>query len=266
MYYEIYIDVLFLVNFMMDTFLLLLAGKILKCKVTFGRIILGALVGAGLFCVLLVIPVPSPVIKIILSHMAVNSCMVAIAFQIKKWKLFLKAILLLYICTFLMGGILQWLHPYVRTGSVFFAAAVLSYFLIKGIWAFVTGLLTEQQQMYKVILYMGNRKCNVTAWMDTGNGLRDPLSGQPVHILARALADTLFEDQKLEGIRYIPFRTIQGDGVIPVIRIEKMCVFTGKESREEVWIKGPVIGISKECIFEQEEYQMLLNPEILGGI
>lgn len=38
MYYELYIDVLFLVNFMMDYILLLLVRRMLKCTATHGNI------------------------------------------------------------------------------------------------------------------------------------------------------------------------------------------------------------------------------------
>ena len=47
MYYELYIDVFFLVNFMMDAILLEILRKILGCPVSHGRVFLGA--GAGAF-------------------------------------------------------------------------------------------------------------------------------------------------------------------------------------------------------------------------
>ena len=47
MYYELYIDVFFLVNFMMDAILLEILRKILGCPVSHGRVLLGA--GAGAF-------------------------------------------------------------------------------------------------------------------------------------------------------------------------------------------------------------------------
>ena len=50
-YYELYVDVLFLVNFMMDYLLLLLVKKMLKCTATHGRVCLGAFAGALLTCI-----------------------------------------------------------------------------------------------------------------------------------------------------------------------------------------------------------------------
>ena len=52
MHYELYIDLFFLINFLMDYFLLLMVGKMLKCRIRRLRIIAGAMVGAYLwsFC------------------------------------------------------------------------------------------------------------------------------------------------------------------------------------------------------------------------
>lgn len=266
MYYEIYIDVLFLVNFMMDTLLLMLVGKILKCNAASGRILLGAATGAFLSCVLIMIPFLSPVIKMILLHTAVNTCMIAVAFRMKSRSMFLKGLVLLYICAFLMGGVLQWLYPWIRTGSYFFAAAVFAWFLVKGIWKFIAGVFCVNQNSYRVILFVKEQKCEVSAWADTGNTLKDPISGEPVHILDISAAKRIWKNKEMEGLRYIPFHTVQGNSVMPVVRIEKMCIQTKKDDDEMIWVEHPVLGISKESIFEQEEYQMLLNPEILGGI
>ena len=46
MHYELYIDLFFLINFLMDYFLLLMVGKMLKCRIRRLRIIAGAMVGA----------------------------------------------------------------------------------------------------------------------------------------------------------------------------------------------------------------------------
>ena len=66
MYYELYIDVFFLVNFMMDYLLLRLTGKMMKCSATHGRIIAGAAAGSLCTCAVMVIPgmntcVPHPI-------------------------------------------------------------------------------------------------------------------------------------------------------------------------------------------------------------
>ena len=74
--YELYIDVLFLVNFMMDYILLLLVRKMLKCTATHGNICIGAMTGSFLTCLVIILPVLHPFLKFILFHVVVNTAMI----------------------------------------------------------------------------------------------------------------------------------------------------------------------------------------------
>lgn len=56
MQYELYIDVFFLINAIMDWMLLKITGKILSCKVGKMRILWGAFLGAFLTCIVWSIP------------------------------------------------------------------------------------------------------------------------------------------------------------------------------------------------------------------
>ena len=120
MYYELYIDVLFLVNFMMDYILLLITRKIIKSKISYGNICLGALVGSVLTCVVAAIPVPYTFIKFILFHAVINVVMIKIGLRIRWNRDFLRALITLYISGFLVGGVFSCLDQYVKTGSLFF--------------------------------------------------------------------------------------------------------------------------------------------------
>lgn len=262
MYYELYIDVFFLINFMMDSLLLLAVKKVLKCPVGNARVFLGGAAEAVLTCVLVSIPLPA-VIKLPVYYVGMNSIMLRVGLKIKKRSEFWKAFGLLYVFAFLMGGMMQALRPWLRTGSLFFAAAVPAYYLLCGIWHFMTRARKKNGRICEVVLYMGMEKYRVNALMDTGNELTDPLSGEPVSVIAPACArQMLKEEGENRGIRYIPYRTVGGDGVMPVFRTEQMEVFLTGE-KEGFRIKDPVIGICEGQISEQEEYQMILNPDVL---
>ena len=107
-------------------------NQVLKCPTTHGCIFLGGALGAGLTCAVTAVPMPG-VIKLIIFHAVINTFMIKTGLRVKGKKQFWKAFGLLYIAAFLYGGILQALRPYARTGSLFFAAAVGSYYLIRGI-------------------------------------------------------------------------------------------------------------------------------------
>ena len=262
MYYELYIDVLFLVNFMMDSLILLTVNQVLKCPSTHGRIYLGGAVGAGLTCAVIAVPVPG-IIKLILFHTTVNTIMIKTGLKVKGKSQFWKAFGLLYVASFLYGGILQALHPYVRAGSLFFAVAVGCYYLIRGIWKLLTRLKTLQEKICEITLYTSAGEQRVKALIDTGNALEDNLSKEPVSVVDKALARSILTDDDMKnGFHYIPYRTVGKESIMPVFRIRKMCIHL----KEERWVEKPFIGVCEECVSEQEEYQMILNPDLLGGI
>lgn len=108
-------------------------------------------------------------------------------------------------------------------------------------------------------MYLGQKKCCIKGMIDTGNGLRDPVTNEPVSILDRKTAMKFLGEEKMGKIRYVPYHSIgKREGVLPVVRIDKMCV----ENDEIHWIKNPLIGISEEEITAEDTYQMILNPDI----
>ena len=257
--YELYIDVLFLVNFMMDYLLLLLIRKMLLCTATHKEIFLGAIMGALLTCIVVVLPIPYEFLKFILFHTIVNTCMIRVGLKIKSVSNFARAYLLLYIGGFLLGGILSAMGQYIKVGSLFVITAVIGYYLANKIWDFVSALQKTKQFECEVELYLKERVCRVNGIIDTGNGLRDPITNQPVSILDRNIARTFLGQMEMSKVRYIPYHSIgKKEGVLLVVKIECMHVYGEKE----YVIQSPLIAISEEMISAEGAYQMILNPNI----
>ncbi len=262
MYYELYIDVFFFINFMMDSLLLMAVKKVLRCSVRNRRVFLGGALGAGLTCMVVALPLPAAV-KIPVYYAGINGVMLRIGLKVQKGRDFLKAFVILYTAAFLMGGILWAVRPWLRAGSLFFAAAVPIYYLLCGIWQYLTRLQSQNRQTCEVILYMGVEKYRVYALVDTGNGLTDPVSGEPVSVIDPACARQMLEKNgENTGIRYIPYRTVSGDGVMQVFRAGQMKIILQAEHGEYT-IRHPVIGICEGQISGKEDYQMILNPDVL---
>ncbi len=260
MVYELYVDVLFLVNFMMDYLLLLLVKKMLKCTATHGSVCLGAVLGAFMTCVVVVIPIPYAVIKFIMFHCVINTFMIRVGLKIKDLKNFVKAYVLLYIGGFLLGGVMESLYQYVRVGSLFFAIAIAGYYVVSKIWDYIASLHRLNQYRCEVELFLGDKMCIVKGIIDTGNGLCDPVTNQPVSILDEAVIQQYFAEEKPLQIRYVPYHSIgKREGVLPAIKIDRMCIYAEKEC----WISQPLIGVSKERISAKGEYEMILNPNLL---
>ncbi len=259
MYYELYIDVLFLVNFMMDYILLLLVRKMLKCTATHGNICIGAVTGSFLTCLVIVLPFSCVTLKFILFHVFVNTAMIRTGLKVKDMRNFVKALLMLYVGGFLLGGVMEHLKQYVKLGSMFLVTAIGAYYIVTWIWSFLSSIQKVNQYQCSAELYMGEKKCCIRGMIDTGNGLHDPITNEPVSIVDKKTAMEFLGDEKLEKIRYVPYHSIgRQEGMLPVIRIDKMCV----ESDQMYWIQKPLIGISEEEISAGKAYQMILNPDI----
>ena len=58
MQYEVYLDVLFLENMMMDFLILLAVKKVFPCSATYGSLLAGSFTGSLLTCAILFFPCP----------------------------------------------------------------------------------------------------------------------------------------------------------------------------------------------------------------
>lgn len=258
MYYELYVDVFFLQNFMMDYLLLLLTKRMLRCSATHRRICLGGLLGAFFTCIIVVLPIPFAFVKFILFHMFVNTFMIRAGLKIKTRAQFVKAYFLLYVGSFLLGGILQSLHSYLKVGSLFFAIATVGYYAVSGIWEAIVKLQKVSAYHCQVDLYLGDKKVSVEGLIDTGNHLCDPVTGAAVHILDRSIAKPFFADESVQKLKYIPYHSIgREEGVLMALHIDRMRIC----SEQEYWVENPLIGISEKTVTTQGEYKMILNPK-----
>lgn len=259
MYYELYVDVLFMVNFFMDYLLLLLVRKMLKCTATHGDVCLGAAVGSVMTCIVVMLPIPYATVKFILFHIVVNTLMIRVGLKIKSMKSVAKAYILIYIGGFLLGGVMEALHQYVRVGSLFFATAIGGYYIVSKLWDVVSNIQKNNQYLCEVDLYFGDKICQVKGIIDTGNGLRDPISNKPVNVLDKHVAREFLGDIELCRVKYIPYHSVGKEiGVMPAVTIDRMFV----RGEREHWLKTPLIGVSEGTISVEGEYQMILNPNL----
>ena len=104
MYYELYVDVFFLMNFTMDTILLALLKKALACPVRYGRIIAGGVLGAVLTCVVVIWPCKTTWAKFIVFHGVINVLMLRTGLGLKWGRGIVQRMGNLYIESFLFRG------------------------------------------------------------------------------------------------------------------------------------------------------------------
>ncbi len=283
MYYELYIDVFWMINFMMDSLLLFAVRQMLKCPVRKGRILIGGMVGSTMTCLLVILPI-SAMLRLIAGGIVIAGVMIRISFGKQPIKMYRRAFVFLYIDAFLMSGILQLFRPYIGTMGLFFFIVISAYVVLKGIWLLWESLLKEQSTICEIRLVQGEKSCRVRGLFDTGNLLKDPITKEFVCVVdkqvVRELVDTDADGKDLK-LRYLSYRSVGGEGVLPMIRIKQMEFLSirskqvsigkirnnGKKYEQKLYsiVENPLLAISSERLSKDEEYQMILNPDIVGG-
>lgn len=257
MYYELYMDVLFFQNFLMDFLLLLITKKVLRAAGSMGRMLLAAAAGSLLTCVVVVIRLPHPLLKYGIFWGLIPGAMLLAGIRLRTKSAFARGMLALYISGVLVGGIFTCLRQYVQVGSLFFALAVVSYYLASASLKFLSMLFHFGEVHCTVTLFYNGKSCEGDAIIDTGNHLRDPVTGKAVSIVSKDFAQELLGSVQLEEMRRIPYRTIgKGTGTLSVLVIDEMRL----EGDNEIFEK-PIIAVSENSSFGNR-CDVILNPDI----
>lgn len=260
MHYELYIDVLFVENFMMDSLLLLTTRTVLKNQVRLWRCFCGGASGSAAMCMIIALPLPGAM-KYVLFYGPVFTGMLLIGLDIRTIKGFLESAGIMYAASFLMGGILQALRPYIRITGLFFTAAIPVWYLLTGIFRLLVHVRKEQSRICRVVLITKTGEYGLYALLDTGNLLNDFLTGEPVSVIDRETAERIFSSG--ENVRYIPYQSVGGESIMPVIRAVEMQL--EYENGHAGKIQAPLIGICDSVFSKNGKYQIIINPDISGG-
>ncbi len=266
MYYELYADSLFLVNFVMNLYLLLLVNKSLFRTATRKRLVLGAAVGAVLYF--------SPFLGIgpwwfrfAIGALLGNTVMIAVAFRIHNLHTFFRVWESILMYSILMGGAMLLLKriPWMERRMM-------------GIWGILgcgailcllMGYFMErrngQQSLCKVTLICKGSRITVTALLDTGNSLVEPISGKPVSILERDVVLSLWKEEP-PFYRAIPYHSIgKKRGILKGYLLPEMQIEMDGVTKI---CKETYVAVCDEYIASGENggrghVKMILNPGLL---
>lgn len=267
-YYEIFIDVFLVTNMVMDYFLLRIVSRILRCSATHLRSLAAAVFGALALCLLIIIQLSDwRLLNTVLVHVVINTLMVKFGCKIKGWKKILQGLLLLYLASFLTGGLLTRLQTHLTKSGfwTFLLLAAVSYLVITAGILVYTRLKGNVTNLYEVVLYAGGKCKEVKGLYDTGNRLFDTLSKKPVSIVDESVVESLFSQDELLQFHphYIPFQSVGcTQGVILAVTLDSLVVKNETMSRT---VDQPVIALAKGHRSFAGQCQMILNPDLVDG-
>lgn len=256
---KIYLDLVFLLNFMFDYLLLLTVKIVLKKKLKWYRVLLGALIGAiSIFT--LFIKLNS--ITLFLIKVVISIFMVLCTFGFKDIKVFFKQILYLYFVSIILGGFLYYLNlefSYQNVGLIFFHNGFsINFILLIILSPIILYLYVKQERelkiinnyYYDVVIFYKNKKFEYKAYLDTGNKLYDPYFHKPIILLY----DTSFIT--IKNPIYVPYQTLEHTGLLECFKANKIVL------NNDIVIDKPLVALSREP-FLIEEVQVLLHKDYL---
>ena len=174
----VYIDSIFVLNLVMDLYLLLLTAKALGKTVSYLRIFAGSVMGAAGYCLILCVPGISYILKVLLGMIPVGGLMIKIACGTKGIKELLRAMGYLFTFSFFLGGFIIFLKGKIRILTEYGdSAAALAGMGFAG-FALLQSLLKayrkrSRNHFCKVRLLGDGGAVAFTALIDTGNALVD---------------------------------------------------------------------------------------------
>ena len=277
----VYLDVILIENVLMNYIILFGVGQILKIKMKNVRLIISSTLGAiyAVISYIGIIPIYSNIfMKILLSLMIVY-----IAFIPNTVKTMLKTLLLFYLISFVTGGCAFALLYIVSPNNVAFRNGVLvgtypmkitliagavGFLIIQYSFAINKKMLKHKDLLCDLKIKICGKTIQTKAFLDSGNSLKEPITGKPVIIIEKRELSKIIDLNKIENfeggdenlhISIIPFKSIGNqNGIMLGIKSEYVKI---KFEDEILQRKNVILGICEKRI--GKHYSALVGLDLL---
>ena len=231
-------------------------------------------------------------LKIVLSII-----MVYIAYKPKNTKILIKQVIIFYLTSFLFGGVafamLYVIKPQeilMKNGlflgtyplkTVFLGAVIASNILITA-FKIVKTKISKKDMYCNIKIYINEKMVGTTAMIDTGNMLKDPITGNPVIVVEATLLEQILPREILQNIenimggefenvteeirnkyisklKLIPYSSLgKQNGMLLGIKADKVKIINQEEEIEK---DNVIIGIYTKSLTKRGEYRALVGIE-----
>lgn len=273
----VYADVLIVLNFVVDYFLLLATDKFLHKKGKLLRLISGAFFGA-FTSLYIFLPQVNKYIEL-LTKIIFCFITVAIAFEITGVKNFLRTSGVYFLITSLYGGVMiaVWhiLKPngmvinnsvvYFDISPLILVTATVFFYISFTLCYKIFARNIEATDLCEITVFADSKNTNLIALIDTGNAIEDVFGKSEIIIADKSVFTSLFGENSFENstlnsrFHLIPFKTVSGNDILKGFRCDraevkyKGCVTT---------IEKPIIAASKSPL--KDGFNAIVNPKILN--
>lgn len=262
MRYELYIDSLIWINFWMNLYLLILTNISTLRTATPQRLCLGAVLGMLGF-VIPTFALSHPLLGMVVGVGVGVVGMLTYTFRVRRWKTFVCLLEQMLFYSFCMGGgflFLKNLAPMWKEIldsplGIMVVSCILFCLLYK----------IRSVNCYKnciCVAKLKTEKCiqEVTALIDSGNSLVEPISGKPVCVIDRGVFESLWKENP-PGFRVIPYHSVgRKRGILSGYLLEELEIdYEGMLlCFQEVYVAVSEEEISGEC--KDQSIKIIINP------
>ncbi|MBT9172332.1 MAG: Sporulation sigma-E factor-processing peptidase [Syntrophomonadaceae bacterium] len=289
-----FVEDLLVLNLMLNTFLLFLAARLVGKTVKKRRLLAGGGL-AALYSLVVYLPEYSWLTSWT-AKSAVSLLVTVFVFRPVCLAELLRLCGAFFLAAFFLAGTVFALHfyggayTYIRGGAfhiaplqpeVLFAGALIALLLVLAVWLFGERRRGMKRLCYRLILHDEGKEVEFPALLDTGNNLRDPLSGKPLCIATYSVARGLLPDilyrafetgrdpvstlSALEGrascrFAVVPYRSLESGGLLVTFRPDAVYLLEGGKRR---LLAGAVIALTSRKFFLDDSLAALLHPDAL---
>lgn len=291
----VYIDIVLIENIFMNYIILFATATINKVELRLIRIFLASLLG-GIYAVVSYIS-DLETYKTLTLKLLLSLAMVYIALKPESIKKCLKQLLIFYLTSFTFGGtafaLLYFIKPseILMKNGVYIGSYPLKIAILGGIIGFVIlvvafkiakGRMNSKNMYCKIEIEVGQNTVESIAMIDSGNLLKEPISGKPVvvvetEILKDVVPIEILENTKeiIEGktesipieytskLRVIPFTSLgMPNGMLLGIKADKITIY---HDDEKIKNQNVIIGLYNKKLSKTNKYTSLIGISLIEG-
>ena len=298
----IYLDIVFVENMLMNYIIIFACGIVVRQEVKKVRVLIGSLIGA-VYTIVMYLNI-IPLYSNFFMKMALSIVIVYVAFGPSSFRKLIKNLVIFYLVSFVFGGcvfaLMYFIEPQlvqIKNG-VFVGAYPLKVALIGGVIAFVVvqvsfkivkTKLSKRDMIYEIEVMINGKAGKVKGLLDTGNLLKEPITGIPVVVVEHTSLFSILPDEILNNVekiiggdtneltkndeflnivsrfRMIPFSSLgKQNGLLLGIRVDGINIEIDEKIER---INNVIVGIYDKSLTKNGAYNAIFGLDILekGG-
>ncbi len=232
----IYLDILFLKHFIMNYFLIEITSKALKQKTKVINKMIATILTSTYSVVTILYSLENTIIKILIA-----TIIVLIAYSPREISDLIKDVIMLYVITYFIGGMMTSLINYFPTQTICAILAILiGDFLLKISRKILQDIIKKDNYFCNIQIQLGDELFYAKALIDTGHDLQDTISGDTVIIMTNRKIEEFSKELSsvLKGehiqipteyetkIRMITYQSLGNkNGVLYGIKVDKVIAY-----------------------------------------